>query len=165
MLRTRGFTLVELLVALALGLVVIAAALGFFLQLVRAGSETVLSMRLQQELRTTMALVVSEVRRARASGTEISVVPGCLRGANIAVRVHAGKIEVIRGAGAACGSAGLVISSDAVRIGRLEFTHDAAANDRRVEVALTAALQDPPAFLAGREATLRHIVALRSNGG
>lgn len=161
----RGFTLVELLVALALGLLVIAAALGFFLQLLRAGSETVLATRLQQELRTTMALVVAEVRRARVAGTDVHVSAGCLRGAEIAIREHAGKIEVRRGAGADCGSAGLVIGSDAVRIGALRFVHDAAVNDRRVEIALTGALRDPPAFLVGREATLRHVVALRSNGG
>ncbi|WP_197427177.1 prepilin-type N-terminal cleavage/methylation domain-containing protein [Noviluteimonas gilva] len=162
---TRGFTLVELLVALALGLLVIAAALGFFLQLVRAGSETVLSTRLQQELRTTMGLIVMEVRRARGPGTEIAVSPGCLRGAGVAIREHAGKIELRRGPGVDCGSAGLVVGSDAVRVTTLRFVHDTTVNDRRVEIALTATLRNPPAFLSGREATLRHVVALRSNGG
>jgi prepilin-type N-terminal cleavage/methylation domain-containing protein len=162
---TRGFTLVELLVALALGLLVIAAALGFFLQLVRAGSETVLSTRLQQELRTTMALVATEVRRARGSGTQVFVAPGCFRGAGVVIREQAGKIEVGRGVGLDCGSAGVVIGSDAVRVTTLRFVHDAAVNDRRVEIALTATLRNPPAFLSGRVATLRHIVALRSNGG
>ena len=162
---TRGFTLVELLVALALGLLVIAAALGFFLQLLRAGTETVLATRLQQELRTTMSLVVAEVRRARASGTDVVVSPGCLRGAEIAIREHLGKIEVQRGAGVDCGSAGLVIGSDTVRVTALAFVHDAAVNDRRVEIALRGTLRNPPAFVSAREATLRHVVALRSNGG
>ena len=162
---TRGFTLVELLVALALGLLVIAAALGFFLQLLRAGTETVLATRLQQELRTTMSLVVAEVRRARVSGTDVVVSPGCLRGAEIAIREHLGKIEVQRGAGVDCGSAGLVIGSDTVRVTALAFVHDAAVNDRRVEIALRGTLRNPPAFVSPREATLRHVVALRSNGG
>ncbi|MGO4550497.1 prepilin-type N-terminal cleavage/methylation domain-containing protein [Lysobacter sp. 2RAF19] len=161
----RGFTLVELLVALALGLLVIAAALGFFLQLLRAGSETVLATRLQQELRTTMSFVVAEVRRGRTGGAEVHVAPGCFRGADLAIREHAGKIEVRRGAGADCAGAGLVIGSDAVRVTALRFVHDAAVNDRRVEIVLSATLRDPPAFLSGREATLRHVVALRSNGG
>ncbi len=161
----RGFTLVELLVALGLGLLVITAALGFFLQLLRAGSETVVATRLQQELRSTMALVVAEVRRARVAGAEVQVAAGCLRGADIAIREHAGKIEVRRGAGVDCDGPGLVVGSDAVRISTLRFVHDGSVNDRRVEIALTGTLRDPPAFLTGREATLRHVVALRSNGG
>lgn len=161
----RGFTLVELLVALALGLLVISAALGFFMQLLRAGSETVLATRLHGEVRTTMSLVVAEVRRARISGADVVVEPGCLRGVDLAIREHAGKIEVHRGVGGDCESGGLVIGSDTVRVTALRFVHDARANDRRVEIALTATLRNPPAFLSGREATLRHVVALRSNGG
>ena len=160
----RGFTLVELLVALALGALVVAAALGFFVQLLRAGSETVLSMRLQREMRATMALVVAEVRRARVAGHDVAATPACFRGEAIAIRAREGQVEVARGAGVGCDSVGNALGSDAVRVTALRFARDAEANDRRVEVELTGALRRPPAFATTREVVLRQVVALRSNG-
>ena len=133
----RGFTLVELLVAMALSLLVIVAALGFVLQLLRANGATVVSTRLQQELRSTMALVVVEVRRG-------------------------GDAELRDGAVALDGRS---MNSDAVRIVALHITHDPARNVRRVEVELRGTLRHPPAFLAPRVVTLRQVVALRASGG
>lgn len=72
--RNAGFTLVEMMVALVLALLVSAAVLAFIVSLVRSNSETVLSTRLNQELRATMAVVANELRRARAVEDPISSV-------------------------------------------------------------------------------------------
>lgn len=72
--RARGFTLVEMMVAMALGLIVIAAVLAFIFSLIRANSSTVLDTRLNQELRGTMAVIASEVTRARAIQDPIAAV-------------------------------------------------------------------------------------------
>ncbi|KGQ18627.1 hypothetical protein LF41_657 [Lysobacter dokdonensis DS-58] len=155
----------ELLVALALGLVVIAAALGFLLQILRAGSEIVLSARLQQELRTSMAVVVAEVRRARAGGGDVVASPGCLVGTGIAISLRDGALRVARGPGVDCEAAGEGMGSPAVRMTALRFTHEVSVNDRRVQVELAGALRSSPAFFSLREVRLRQVVALRSNGG
>ena len=69
-----GFTLVELMVAMALGLIVIAAVLAFIFSLIRANSATVLDTRLNQEVRATMAVVAGEIQRARAIKDPIAAV-------------------------------------------------------------------------------------------
>jgi prepilin-type N-terminal cleavage/methylation domain-containing protein len=74
MRRDRGFTLVEMMVAMALGLIVIAAVLAFIFSLIRANSSTVLDTRLNQELRATMAVIAGEVTRARAIQDPIAAV-------------------------------------------------------------------------------------------
>lgn len=70
----RGFTLVEMMVAMALGLIVVAAVLAFIFSLIRANSSTVLDTRLNQELRATMAVIASEITRARAIQDPIAAV-------------------------------------------------------------------------------------------
>lgn len=72
--RARGFTLVEMMVAMALGLIVIAAVLAFIFSLIRANSSTVLDTRLNQELRGTMAVIAGELTRARAIQDPIAAV-------------------------------------------------------------------------------------------
>lgn len=72
--RDQGFTLVEMMVAMALGLIVIAAVLAFIFSLIRANSSTVLDTRLNQELRATMAVIASEITRARSIQDPIAAV-------------------------------------------------------------------------------------------
>jgi type II secretory pathway component PulJ len=72
--HAAGFTLIEMMVAIVLGMLVIGAVLAFIFSLVRANSETVLSTRLNQELRGTMAVIASDVRRARGMGDPIAAV-------------------------------------------------------------------------------------------
>jgi type II secretory pathway pseudopilin PulG len=59
-----GFSLVELMVALAAGLVVSGAVLSFFLSSMKSNGEMVQSTRLTQELRNTLDLVSRDLRRA-----------------------------------------------------------------------------------------------------
>lgn len=63
--RQQGFNLVELMVSLVLGLIVSGAVIAFIAAILRANSETILSTRLTQELRSVNEVVSREVRRAR----------------------------------------------------------------------------------------------------
>lgn len=65
MRRTQtGLSLVELLIGLALGLFVVAAALAAFAGQWREHRHATLAMRLQQELRSTAELIARDLRRA-----------------------------------------------------------------------------------------------------
>lgn len=61
----RGFTLVELMIALAVSLIVALAAVGFVVSLIKANSENLKVTRLTQELRSLSEVMGREIRRAR----------------------------------------------------------------------------------------------------
>jgi prepilin-type N-terminal cleavage/methylation domain-containing protein len=63
-ITSRGFSLIELMIALAIGLVVVGAVLAFTLSSVTTNSEYIQSTRLSQELRNSMDFVSRELRRA-----------------------------------------------------------------------------------------------------
>lgn len=67
-----GFSLVELMVAMAAGLIVLSAAVVFTVTSMRSYSENILSSRLTQELRAGMNLVVRELRRAGHDSTAVT---------------------------------------------------------------------------------------------
>jgi prepilin-type N-terminal cleavage/methylation domain-containing protein len=60
----RGFSLIELMVALVVGLIVTGAVLAFTMSSLRSNTEFVQSTRLTQELRNSIGFVSSELRRA-----------------------------------------------------------------------------------------------------
>jgi prepilin-type N-terminal cleavage/methylation domain-containing protein len=62
--HSRGFSLVELMISLAIGLIVVSAVLAFTLSSLTANSEYVQSTRLSQELRNSMDFISRELRRA-----------------------------------------------------------------------------------------------------
>ena len=64
MKRNSGFSLVELMVALAAGLVISGAAVAFLLSSFRSNGEYVQSTRLSQELRNSLDAVTRDLRRA-----------------------------------------------------------------------------------------------------
>ncbi|MBY5981021.1 PilW family protein [Ferrimonas balearica] len=68
--RVKGFTLVELMVAAAVGLILLSALLTFFSGNLRANSTTLELSRLNQELQTAMTVIARDIRRAgyRADG-------------------------------------------------------------------------------------------------
>jgi prepilin peptidase dependent protein B len=68
----RGFSLVELMVAMVAGLIVLGAAVVFTVTSMRSYSENILSSKLTQELRTSMNLVVRELRRAGHDSTSVT---------------------------------------------------------------------------------------------
>jgi Tfp pilus assembly protein PilW len=63
--RVRGFSLVELMVALVAGLIVVGAVLALVVSIMKSNRETLQSTRLNQELRATLAVIANDLRRAR----------------------------------------------------------------------------------------------------
>lgn len=62
----RGFGLVELMVAIVIGLVVSAAVVAFVASIVRANGQSIESTRLNQELRSVSDVIVRDVKRSRS---------------------------------------------------------------------------------------------------
>lgn len=56
--------MVELMVAMVLGLIVIGAVIALVLSMIRANNQTIAATRLTQELRATAALMAADLRRA-----------------------------------------------------------------------------------------------------
>lgn len=61
----RGFSLIELMVALVVGLIVVGAVLALIVAIMKSNRETLQATRLNQELRATMAVIATDIRRAR----------------------------------------------------------------------------------------------------
>lgn len=72
--RPGGFTLIELMVALVVGLVVILAAVSFLVSIAKANSEDIQVTRLTQELRALSEVTSREIRRARYVADPIGLV-------------------------------------------------------------------------------------------
>jgi prepilin-type N-terminal cleavage/methylation domain-containing protein len=64
--RNRGFTLIELMVSLVLGLVVIGGVMGVFMSTYQANAQNIKSVRLNEEMRAVMSLMTRDIRRAGA---------------------------------------------------------------------------------------------------
>lgn len=70
---TRGFSLVELMVALVAGLVVVGAVLALVVAIMKSNRETLQATRLNQELRATLAVIANDLRRARSVDDPLTV--------------------------------------------------------------------------------------------
>ena len=64
--RHRGFSLIELMVAMVVGLIVVGAVLALVVSIMKSNRQTLQSTRLNQEMRATLAVIASELRRARS---------------------------------------------------------------------------------------------------
>lgn len=62
--RNRGFTLIELMVALVLGLVVVGGVMGVFMSTYQANAQNIKSVRLNEEMRAVMSMMTRDIRRA-----------------------------------------------------------------------------------------------------
>ena len=69
----RGFSLVELMVALVAGLVVTTAVVAFTLSTMKSNGEYIQATRVTQELRNTLNLVTRELRRAGYDETSMGL--------------------------------------------------------------------------------------------
>lgn len=70
--RQRGLTLIELMIALVVGLIVIGAVITFTVSTIRAYGQNIASTKLTQELRTSMNVMVRELRRAGFDAGSVS---------------------------------------------------------------------------------------------
>lgn len=76
--RNDGFSLVELMVAMVLGLIVGGAVITFIAATLQVNAETLQSTRLNQELRTLSQVLIREIRRARFAQDPIADIgSGC----------------------------------------------------------------------------------------
>lgn len=145
--NAAGFTLIELMIAMVLGLIVIGAVLALSLSMIRANSDTISSTRLTQELRATSAAITSELQRAgsvanpfdlaaaNAIGGVDDSTAGCIRYSY--TFVENGELETVNRAislsgnaiflGNACGAGDTQLSSDTVDITALEFERNGKA--------------------------------------
>jgi type IV pilus assembly protein PilW len=71
--KQKGFTLIELMIALFIGLLVIGATITIYLITVSSSSDTVSSAKLNNDLDSTMLLMLNDIRRAGYWG---GAVPG-----------------------------------------------------------------------------------------
>jgi prepilin-type N-terminal cleavage/methylation domain len=75
MKKQTGFTLIEIMIALLLGLLVLAAVIGIYITTIRGSTDTVRSTRLNHDLDSALLLMVNDIRRAGYWG-------GAIAGAN-----------------------------------------------------------------------------------
>ena len=65
--KQRGFTLIELMISIVIGLIILAAVVGMFVTLIKSDNDNLKSIRLNQELRAAMSLITRDIRRAGAN--------------------------------------------------------------------------------------------------
>jgi len=63
-----GFTLIELMISMMLGLIVIGGALSIYISSIKASSDVIKSARLNYDLDSVMQLMVNDIKRAGFSG-------------------------------------------------------------------------------------------------
>lgn len=184
----RGFSLVELMVAMVLGLIVIGAVIALVLSMMRANNQTIKSTRLNQELRATLAVVANDFKRARSrldpltAATQApdnldqidTTTTGCVRygyeggvGGNWRSIRHdsaTNRLVIVAAdaqTGATCSSTGITLSSKQVAITSFTVT---PTTPRQYEIAITGHLIDGDNQLAAINRTMRQSVFVRSIG-
>ncbi len=75
-LRAKGFTLIELMIAILVGFIVVAAVLTIYFSTVRGSSNTLKLTRLNQDMGVAMLIMTNDIRRAGYWG-------GAVTGANL----------------------------------------------------------------------------------
>ncbi len=149
--RAGGFTLVELMVAMVIGLIVIGAVTALVLSMVRSNKETIAATRLTQELRATTAVITSELQRAGSSGNPFNITSTVALGTvntstanciiysygdtggttvNRAISLSGGAVYM---GTTACGSGGTKLSSTSVSVSGLTFVR----SGQRITVTLS----------------------------
>lgn len=76
--RQRGISLIELLITMAVGLVIIAGTMVFYVNSARVNTENMGAMRLNQELRMAMDVIARDIRRAAYRGLPETTMPGAI---------------------------------------------------------------------------------------
>lgn len=183
--RTPGFTLIELMVALAVSLIVALSAVGFVVSLIKANTENLHVTRLTQELRSLSEVISREVRRARYVNDPVGLIgslggtnhdaidtstAGCIifsyddppnppsPGVTVSRSIRlASEAVFLNTSGSTC-AGGAAISTPQVRITGLTFTRSGS----RIDMVMTGALADPPPALDGVERTFRQTIYVRS---
>ena len=64
MTKQSGFTLIEIMISLMLGLIIIGATLTLYITSVRSSGETIQSVRLNHDLESAISLMMNDIKRA-----------------------------------------------------------------------------------------------------
>lgn len=64
MKKQTGFTLIEIMIAMVLGLIVLSATIGIYVSTVKGSTDTLNSARLNHDLESAMLLMTNDIRRA-----------------------------------------------------------------------------------------------------
>lgn len=72
MKKQSGITLIEIMIALLLGLIIIAATITIYITTLRGSSDTLRSARLNHDLESVMSLMINDIRRAGYWGGAIA---------------------------------------------------------------------------------------------
>ena len=165
--RQAGFSLVELMVALVLGLIVTGAVLALVVSIIHANRQTLQATRLNQELRATLAVIANDLRRARAVDDPLSIAvaaggnpyrvvstatagcvvyayEGAMNGPWHVIRLDAGRV-VLQGTAAKpanCTPAGTpeVLGSNQVEVTQLTFTPTTTVADEELVRSITVTI-------------------------
>ncbi len=70
----RGFSLIELMISVLIGLIVAAGAVSLIVSINQANAETIQSTRLTQELRALAAVIADDIKRARRIDDPIGMI-------------------------------------------------------------------------------------------
>ena len=88
----NGFSLIELMVSMSLGIVLLGGVIGIFSSTVSNNTESLQTARLQHELRATMAIMQNDIRRAGYWSNALSTF-----GANNPFTTAAADLKVLDG--------------------------------------------------------------------
>ena len=165
--RPAGFSLVELMVALVLGLIVTGAVVALVVAIIHSNRQTLQATRLNQELRATLAVIANDLRRARSVDDPLSIAvaaggnpyravntatascvvyayDGAIDGPWHVIRLDAGRV-VLQGTAAKpanCTPAGTpeVLGSNQVEITQLSFTPTTTVADEELVRSITVTI-------------------------
>lgn len=98
--KQSGFNLVEMMVAMLLGIIVVGSVLSIFIATIESSSDTLKSARLNHDLSSVAQLMGNELRRAgywggAKVGEDTLVNPAMTGGANITIEDYAGTDDCI----------------------------------------------------------------------
>lgn len=92
--KQAGFTLIELMIALLLGLIVVAVTITIYITTVRGSSDTIQSAHLNQDIGVSMSIMTNDIRRAGYWG---GAIPGADLTENpfnqIEIHDHDGEVD------------------------------------------------------------------------
>ena len=72
--KLRGFTLIELMISIVIGLIILSAVIGIFISMIKADNDNLKSIRLNRELRAAMSLIIRDLRRSGYNGSAAATV-------------------------------------------------------------------------------------------
>lgn len=72
MKKQTGFTLIELMISLVVGLIIVAATISIYVATTKSSSDTIKAARLNHDLESVMGIMVNDIRRAGYWGGAIA---------------------------------------------------------------------------------------------